>query len=611
MGYVLSYSLMTGVVLTPLYLVIKLFINNSDRHKFNRACILSAYIVALALPALPRFSYGVGYEVRIEPLMQGNFELAADIAPSGPSLSEIALAVLICIYFIGVAFCIVREIVAWHKLFSILKSSDKVTLQNGIVVYLHRLSGMSPFSSCNKIVMSHADYDVDGRMILTHELKHIARHHWADLLLSEIVAIFIWYNPVGWLMKSELQTVHEYEADEEVLRSGVDIREYQLLLIKKAVGGRLPSITNSLDQSNLSKRINMMLRRDSSKFPQWRAIAAIPALALGALVLNVDAVASALQTLSDTKVSESFAYVQVSGRESAEAPSAEVDSQSDKKVYTAAEQMPRYPGGEAEMMKYVARNLQYPEEAIKENAQGNIVVQFVVLNTGKIGDVTVIRGENEALKKEAIRVVKSFPDFIPGRVNGKPVNVQYTLPIVFKLTDDNRSKTEKDANTVDIDPSRGKIAQFPGGEIKMMEFLSKNIKYPTEAVKNNVQGKVHCTFTVSKEGKIGDITVQKGVSPELDAEAVRVIKLLPDFIPATLDGKPVASWYNLPISFRLSSESKTISSKNDQSTHVIIDGKPGNIDKVCKDSIVINANKTKQIFGDSGADEVVVIATKE
>ena len=273
--------------------------------------------------------------------------------------------------------------------------------------------------------------------------------------------------------------------------------------------------------------------------------------------------------------------------------------------------MPRYPGGEAEMMKYVARNLQYPEEAIKENAQGNIVVQFVVLNTGKIGDVTVIRGENEALKKEAIRVVKSFPDFIPGRVNGKPVNVQYTLPIVFKLTDDNRSKTEKDANTVDIDPSRGKIAQFPGGEIKMMEFLSKNIKYPTEAVKNNVQGKVHCTFTVSKEGKIGDITVQKGVSPELDAEAVRVIKLLPDFIPATLDGKPVASWYNLPISFRLSSESKTISSKNDQSTHVIIDGKPGNIDKVCKDSIVINANKTKQIFGDSGADEVVVIATKE
>jgi protein TonB len=105
----------------------------------------------------------------------------------------------------------------------------------------------------------------------------------------------------------------------------------------------------------------------------------------------------------------------------------------ENKVFTAVEQMPQFPGGEAELMKYIQKNLKYPPVAMENNIQGRVVVQFVVTKTGKIGEVKVVRGKDPDLDKEAVRVVKSLPDFIPGKMNGQSVNVWYTLPITFKL----------------------------------------------------------------------------------------------------------------------------------------------------------------------------------
>ncbi|MDE5705517.1 energy transducer TonB [Muribaculum sp.] len=105
----------------------------------------------------------------------------------------------------------------------------------------------------------------------------------------------------------------------------------------------------------------------------------------------------------------------------------------ENKVFTAVEQMPQFPGGEAELMKYIQKNLKYPPVAMENNIQGRVVVQFVVTKTGKIGEVKVARGKDPDLDKEAVRVVKSLPDFIPGKMNGQSVNVWYTLPITFKL----------------------------------------------------------------------------------------------------------------------------------------------------------------------------------
>jgi periplasmic protein TonB len=104
-----------------------------------------------------------------------------------------------------------------------------------------------------------------------------------------------------------------------------------------------------------------------------------------------------------------------------------------EEIFNAVEQMPQFPGGEAELLKYISTHIKYPTMAAENNIQGRVVVKFVVQKNGKVGDVIVLRGKDPDLDKEAVRVVKTLPDFIPGKMNGQSVSVWYTLPIQFKL----------------------------------------------------------------------------------------------------------------------------------------------------------------------------------
>ena len=143
---------------------------------------------------------------------------------------------------------------------------------------------VAPFSWMQTIVISRKDFEESGIEIMTHEMAHIKARHSIDLLISEICILFHWFNPSVWLLRQELQNIHEYEADEAVLDSGVDARQYQLLLIRKAAGGRWYSVANSFNHSKLKNRITMMLRKRSSRWAGARVLFLLPltGLALGA-----------------------------------------------------------------------------------------------------------------------------------------------------------------------------------------------------------------------------------------------------------------------------------------------------------------------------------------
>lgn len=111
-----------------------------------------------------------------------------------------------------------------------------------------------------------------------------------------------------------------------------------------------------------------------------------------------------------------------------EAPASDED-----KVFTSVEQMPEFPGGQGALMSWLANHIKYPATAQENGVQGRVVVQFVVKKDGSIGDVKVARSKDPDLDREAVRVVKTFPNFTPGKMNGQPVNVWYTLPVNFKL----------------------------------------------------------------------------------------------------------------------------------------------------------------------------------
>ncbi len=194
---------------------------------------------------------------------------------------------------------------------------------------------------------------------------------------------------------------------------------------------------------------------------------------------------------------------------------------------------PQFPGGDAALINFLNANIVYPQQAAQDKVEGKVVVQFTVKKTGKIDDVKVLRSARKDLDDEAVRVVKMMPDFIPAKQNGEVADMPYTIPVSFKLFDEMEPLTVSEGSDV---PDDFEPPMFPGGERALMEFLKENVKY---------------TFVVDKTGKVTEIKVAKSVDIYLDTEAIRVCKLLPDFIPARQNGEPVSVWFTLPITFKL------------------------------------------------------------
>ncbi len=231
-------------------------------------------------------------------------------------------------------------------------------------------------------------------------------------------------------------------------------------------------------------------------------------------------------------------------------------------VYTAVEQMPEFPGGKGAMMKFIMTNIVYPVKATEEHISGTVMVNFIVSSAGKVESAKVLKSVHPALDAEAIRVIGLMPGWKPGIQNGKAVDVAYTIPIQFTLKPEDKKSDEvtvtgygkmeqsEDGPSVIVT----KMPQFPGGEKEMMNFIIQNVRYPSQAKTDNISGKVIVNFVVSRTGKIEKAKVVKGVHPDLDAEALRVIGLMPDWVPGKHKGKDVDVSYTLPIQFTFDGE---------------------------------------------------------
>jgi len=211
---------------------------------------------------------------------------------------------LLTFYIAGAVFFFFKLLYSYHLLFRVMLESKKKQLEKGIVLLLSD-SAVAPFSWMNYIVISRQDYEENGREILIHEKEHIRLKHSYDLLFVQIYQIFYWFNPAVWLLKRELQVIHEYEADEKVLQTGVDAKKYQLLLIKKAVGSqRFTSMTNSFNHSKIKKRITMMLKRKSNPWSRLKYLCVLPLSAAMVATFAYPAIARAITDVSAVKFSE-------------------------------------------------------------------------------------------------------------------------------------------------------------------------------------------------------------------------------------------------------------------------------------------------------------------
>ena len=404
------YQIKVGLCLIAFYLVWKLLLSRETFHRFNRVALLVIMAVALLLPWV-RLSLDVAAPVAKQMVALEDLIVTPDgavRAQQAPSWTVMGIVTML--YFIGMALVASWLLHSQWNLHRLLRKGRKELLPGGIT--LHIVPGdQTPFSYFKHIVINEQDYQDNPREILVHEQAHIGLRHSWDVMFMGVVALFQWWNPAAWLLFRELRQVHEYEADEAVVNQGVDVKQYQLLLIKKSVGDQLFSMANNFNYQSLKKRIRMMTINKSSRLRQLRALAVVPVTALALL-----AFANPTTETADELVVVAYNEPEVF-----------------QDVYESVEQMPEFPGGQAEMMKYLAQNIHYPANAAKNNVEGRVAVQFVIEKDGRIGEVKIARSVDPELDAEALRVVKSMPNFIPGRQDGKPVAVWYTIPISFKL----------------------------------------------------------------------------------------------------------------------------------------------------------------------------------
>ncbi|GAT64244.1 energy transducer TonB [Paludibacter jiangxiensis] len=200
------------------------------------------------------------------------------------------------------------------------------------------------------------------------------------------------------------------------------------------------------------------------------------------------------------------------------------------------EEMPSFPEGD--VSKYILKHLIYPHKALKDKVQGRVIVQFWVNKDGSIGEVEVVRGHTPELNDEAVRVVESMPKWKPARQRNQPVRCKYTLPVNFRLPEE----------SVELICPVMPIPEFPGN---ISEYLQKNVNYPKKALKKGIEGRVIVQMVIEKDGSVIDVQVIRGVNRDLDAEALRVVKAMPHWIPAKENNQPIRCKYTLPVNFIL------------------------------------------------------------
>lgn len=212
------------------------------------------------------------------------------------------------------------------------------------------------------------------------------------------------------------------------------------------------------------------------------------------------------------------------------------------------EKMPEYPGGMQACMKFLGEHIRYPETALNAGIEGRVITNVVIDQYGSVVDVEVLEGVSPELDAEAVRVLRMMPKWTPGMKDGKPVRVKYTIPINFRIP--------KEVNNAPMYKVVEEMPEYPGGMQACMRFLGEHIRYPESALKAGVEGKVLTSIVVDQYGSVVNVEVLQGVSPELDAEAVRVLRMMPKWKPGTQNGKPIRVRFSIPINFRLPEDVK-------------------------------------------------------
>lgn len=423
----LVYFLKVNLAMAVLYICYTLLFRNDTFFRLRRAALLSIYLIAFLYPLLDISAWLSNRESVTEMINLYSAILPQAIATTGndapmhlhTSWPIMIKGGLLLIYLAGVALLLVRCLI---ELFTVIRIRLIATkrLINGTTVY-QLPKAEEAYSFFGWIFIAPEGYSRQTlEEILVHEKTHVRQLHSIDVVLAELAGILCWINPFAWLLKREIGSNHEYLADEQVMLAGYNKKEYQYHLIGlEHPDVAIAKLYNNFSVLPLKRRITMLNKKRTGSVGKVKYLTLLP-LAAGLLLLNnIDAMARIVNHQETVAVEQTEASQPLPPDED--------------KVYEVAEVMPEFPGGQMELLKFLARNIKYPAESVQKKEEGRVQMGFIINKDGSVSDVRVLKGVSPALDAEAIRVIKSMPTWTPGKVKGEIVRISYTAPITFKL----------------------------------------------------------------------------------------------------------------------------------------------------------------------------------
>ena len=420
------YLVKSSVCILFYELFYRLFLRGETFHRLNRIVLLVSLILSLLLPLFDVSGwFATAGQNRALPLTELTVSLqelvveqktAALSDHNGMTVS----VVLFGIYLTGVVLLLLKNLFVFVYLNRLLKRCRREQTTDG-QVYYRCPDQIGPFSWLGRVVLSSADDGALTSCILAHERAHVLLGHSLDLLLIELFLCFQWFNPAAWWLKKDLRLVHEYEADRYVLSSGTMMMKRKSRFWTQAkslyvlpLGGFVLSLFACTDGKKPSVQEAQPVETQSAEAqspkPQEVAVKEQPRDTVASFQEEKQRVATTTPVKEPVK--------KPSGKDAHE---------------NLEDQDPSFPGGDLACMEWLRDNIKYPAEAIEKGIEGRVIVTFVVTKDGKITNAEVVRSSDPLLNEEALRVLRFMPDWIPAKRNGQNVDLQYTLPLTFRL----------------------------------------------------------------------------------------------------------------------------------------------------------------------------------
>ena len=555
----LIYEGKVAAALLVFYLVYRFLLKKETFHRFNRVVLVGTAVLSFLLPLCiitihkpVEMDLQVTGEAVALPELSA-VEMASVAEPSAPWW-QTALMIL---FWAGVAFVLVRVFISILCIARIVRKGECVREEDGCKIIVTDRD-LDPFSWMRYIVLSRKDWEGDHASILAHEKAHIGYGHSIELLLVDVLSALQCFNPAIWMLRTDLQELHEYEADDAVLRSGANLRDYQYLLIRKAVSKSGYSVANSFNHSILKNRITMMSKSKSSLARGLRALYLLPLICLG---LGLQARTVYVPKDKDSNIQEKNITIQVDADgkiviEGKEYQLNEITSYLQslqlpgQEIIASMDAVPETP--EALMRELLDQLGQAGVTKVRYRAQ--VVTPLYILHNDSGEEKEITQEELNMIDREEIQSV----DLLQGpeaseRFGEKAGNGVVIITIkgsqaqsTSGATDNDRASRESLKSPVMLAPrfQYDDASQFG-------KWVSSQLVYPKSAWDAGMEGCVVVSYDVCEDGNVRNVKVLQGVNEQLDEEAVRVVSSSPRWQPALMDNKPVKVTLQLPVVFRL------------------------------------------------------------